>query len=236
VTVYCAAFLNEQQKLHVQRMQLAVADEISARAAFYARGLVHNALDDALKLGLITRNVAAAVNPIKYERPEFQIWSAEEIIRFLEHSKVSPYYSFSIVKNEAVLSSPKTKRGNRLIAIPWDTVGVLEEHREALSLNKSEGKLVFPSRTGTFLQHGNLIRTLRLYCGKAEVTPIRLHDLRHTYASMRIANGTDIVRLSRDLGHAKASFTLDVYAHFFARYQEREVPSLNELVGLEKAA
>jgi hypothetical protein len=50
-----------------------------------------------------------------------------------------------------------------------------------------------------------------------------------------IANGADIVRLSRDLGHANASFTLDVYAHLFARTQQRSVPSLKELVGLDES-
>ena len=76
---------------------------------------------------------------------------------------------------------------------------------------------------------------MRHYCAKAGVTLIRMHDLRHTYASMRIAGGSDIVHLSRDLGHANASFTLDVYAHFFAKFQERSVPSLRELVGLDES-
>ena len=64
--------LDKITPLQVQRMQLAIADTVSTRAAVQARGLVHNALDDALKLGLIARNVAAAVAPVKYEKPEFQ--------------------------------------------------------------------------------------------------------------------------------------------------------------------
>ena len=261
--------LDKLTPLKVQRMQLAVAEKVSARAAIHSRGLVHNALDDALKLGLVTRNVAAAVKPVKYERPEFQIWTADEIIRFLEHAKVSPYYSLyytalttgmrpgelmalhwenvegdkihvrhtvSVVNNQARLGPPKTKRSNRVIDLPWDTVSVLEQHRENLVLIGYEGDLVFPTRTGTFVRHNNLLRNLRTHCKRAEVTQIRVHDLRHTFASMRIASGTDIVRLSRDLGHANASFTLDVYAHLFDRYNRRDVPSLQELIGLDRAA
>ena len=153
----------------------------------------------------------------------------------IEGNKIHVQHTISVVKNKAILGSPKTRRSNRIIAIPWDTVSVLEQQRETLDL-PSGGTLVFPSSTGSFLLHGNLLRALRLYSQKANITEIRMHDLRHTYVSMRIANGTDIVRLSRDLGHANASFTLDVYAHLFARYQQREVPSLNELVGLDKAA
>ena len=255
--------------LQIQQMQLDVAEKVSARAAYHARGLVHNALDDALKLGLIARNPAAAVKPVKYKKKEFAIWSAEEVLRFLKFAEASPYYAVyytglttgmrpgelialhwadiegnklhvkhnvSVVKNKAILGPPKTKRGNRVLSLSEDTLRVLEQHRENLVLEDIESPLVFPSKTGTFLQHGNLLRTLKLYCDKAEIKKIRLHDLRHTYASMRIAGGTDIVRLSRNLGHANASFTLDVYAHLFSKHQIEEAPSLMELVGLANAA
>ena len=258
--------LDKLTPLHVQRMQLAVADAVSARAAVQARGLVHNALDDALKLGLVARNVAAAVTPVKYDKPEFQIWTAAEVVKFLEFAKASPYYplyyaaltlgmrpgelialhwddldgnkvhvrhNVSIVKNKPILGAPKTKRGNRILTLPDDTLEVLKQHREALAQDMCNSPLVFPSRTGGFLQHGNLLRTLRLYTERAEITQVRMHDLRHTYASMRIAHGADIVRLSRDLGHANASFTLDTYAHLFARHQQRDAPSLFELTGFD---
>ncbi len=39
------------------------------------------------------------------------------------------------------------------------------------------------------------------------------HSLRHTYASIQLANGVNLLALSRSLGHHSASFTLDVYAH-----------------------
>ncbi len=43
----------------------------------------------------------------------------------------------------------------------------------------------------------------------------RKHDLRHTYASLLIAQGADIVAVSRQLGHASPDITLKVYAHLF---------------------
>jgi len=42
---------------------------------------------------------------------------------------------------------------------------------------------------------------------------IRLHDLRHTSATLLLASGTDIETVSHRLGHSKASITLDVYGH-----------------------
>ena len=47
----------------------------------------------------------------------------------------------------------------------------------------------------------------------AGVGHVRLHDLRHFYASGLIAAGCDVVTVQRALGHAKATTTLDTYAH-----------------------
>jgi len=47
--------------------------------------------------------------------------------------------------------------------------------------------------------------------------PPNIHDLRHTFASLLISNGEDIVRVSRLMGHATASFTLNVYSHMLPR-------------------
>jgi integrase len=48
------------------------------------------------------------------------------------------------------------------------------------------------------------------------MTPrLRFHDLRHTFASLLIAEGADVVFASRKLGHASVKTTLDVYAHLF---------------------
>ena len=46
---------------------------------------------------------------------------------------------------------------------------------------------------------------------------LRFHDLRHTFASLLIAQGLNVVFVSRQLGHASPSFTLDVYGGLFDR-------------------
>ena len=52
----------------------------------------------------------------------------------------------------------------------------------------------------------------------------RVHTLRHTYASLQLAGGANVVQLSRALGHHSASFTLDVYVHLL---EGEEVPALD---------
>jgi hypothetical protein len=50
----------------------------------------------------------------------------------------------------------------------------------------------------------------------------RFHDLRHTFASLLIAQGADVVFVSGQIGHADAGFTLRVYAHLFEQAQHAE--------------
>ena len=45
---------------------------------------------------------------------------------------------------------------------------------------------------------------------------LTLHDLRHTYGSHLVRQGGDVVTVSRQMGHARPSITLDVYSHEFA--------------------
>ena len=81
--------------------------------------------------------------------------------------------------------------------------------------------------------HSNVRRSLHAWADKAGVPKIRLHDLRHTYASMAISAGMNAVELARQLRHVDASFTLRKYAHFFERATPRQAPTLAELTGSE---
>jgi integrase len=51
---------------------------------------------------------------------------------------------------------------------------------------------------------------------------LTLHDLRHTYGSHLVRGGADVVTVSRQMGHARPSITLDVYSHEFAAVQHRD--------------
>lgn len=251
--------LDKLTPLHVQRMQLDIATVKTPATAARARALVFNMLDDALKLGLVYRNVAAAVDPVKVQRQKYQIWTAHEIIQFLAHAQLSPYYplyylgltvgmrpgelialhktdvegrtitvsrSVSLERGKPVLGLTKNRRV-RVLTMPEDTERVLLEHADL-----TDSPLVFPARGGDFVRHGNIRRSLESWAKAAEVPIIRPHDLRHTYASMCIASGTDAAQLARDLGHADPSFTYSRYVHFFERYQPREARTLNQLLGV----
>jgi len=63
---------------------------------------------------------------------------------------------------------------------------------------------------------------------------IRLHDLRHTSATLLIAQGVDIETISHRLGHSKASVTMDVYGHFMESMDETASDTLEKLLSIAK--
>lgn len=96
----------------------------------------------------------------------------------------------------------------------------LKTHRLA-SPHSLEDDLVFPSDRRTGLDHRN-VRNRGFYkpVGKAKLNrpgerTLTFHDLRHVFASILIAEGNNVVYVSRQMGHAKPSITLNVYAHLF---------------------
>lgn len=63
-----------------------------------------------------------------------------------------------------------------------------------------------------------------------EAGEVNWHTLRHTAASLWIAAGVDIFTVSRRLGHAKTSFTMDVYAHLLEGQQAAAASALDHLL------
>jgi integrase len=114
---------------------------------------------------------------------------------------------------------PKSEYATRDVPLSRELVDELRRHCAALkeptaAVVATWGHLAFPSLTGGPMDPGNLRqRVLRPATEEAAVAWAGFHAFRHSFASLHIERGTNIVRLSRLLGHHKASFTLDVYAH-----------------------
>jgi integrase len=59
---------------------------------------------------------------------------------------------------------------------------------------------------------------------------VTFHALRHTHASMLVHAGIDIVKISKRLGHANVSTTLDVYSHLFVAREDKSAAAINSAV------
>jgi len=113
----------------------------------------------------------------------------------------------------AKVGPPKSRHGRRDVPIPHSLVVELRRQRADTEW-AADTDPVFPSTTGTVLMPSNVFsRSLKPAAGEAGVPWIGFHTFRHTCASMLIAEGRNIVQVSRWLGHHSPAFTLTRYAH-----------------------
>ena len=115
---------------------------------------------------------------------------------------------------------PKSGKG-RSIKLSRKAVEALRSHRarqagEKLRLGSlwQEGGLVFPTTTGTTTSGTNLLgRYFKPLLKRADLPAVRLHDLRHTCATILLMAGKHPKYVQELLGHASISITLDTYSH-----------------------
>ncbi len=117
------------------------------------------------------------------------------------------------IGGRGVVQQPKTRTSVRAIAMPATLASTLKRHRMAVA-GKELDDYVFPSEAGTPLDGRNVARRfLEPALKRARLPQMRWHDLRHTYASLLIAQGAHPKLIQEQLGHASVSITLDRYGH-----------------------
>ena len=104
----------------------------------------------------------------------------------------------------------KTYAGTRTILLPHSTAQLLGERKRAAL---TEWIFPDPLKPENPTHPSSAYRRLKKILSESGLPAIRFHDLRHTFATHALAGGVDAKTLSGILGHTKASFTLDTYAH-----------------------
>jgi len=142
---------------------------------------------------------------------------------------------------QIILSTPKSGK-LRTIDIPMSLTAVL---RERFSVREAEAALagtsispwVFPALTNPEKPMNDAWlrdRVWRPLLEKAEVRHLRIHDARHTYASLMLRRGVPIAYVSKQLGHSSIQVTVDLYGHFVPGADRHHVEGL--AMALETAA
>jgi integrase len=220
--------------------------------------MLHKALKDAMRWGYLTRNVADAVDPPQGLAPEMQVWTPEQLRRFLHQVRADELYAAwmlfattgmrrgevaglrdldldlgaahaaprrpRVVVDYAVhLSEPKTYAGRRLLALDPATVAALREHLarrdtqraelRALGVDGQATGLLFTFPDGSEIHPDLLTRWFKRHARRAGLPVIRLHDVRHTYATACLLAGIPVKVVSERLGHASVVTTLRIYGH-----------------------
>jgi integrase len=132
-----------------------------------------------------------------------------------------------------VFAPPKTGRSRRIGLTP-ETVASLVRWREQQDLEAAvsgaeTGGLVFTRADGRAYNPEVVTHAFRGEVARLGLPPLRLHNLRHSHVAALAAAGVSVGEISRRLGHARASTTLDVYGHVLPSQDERAVAALSDL-------
>ncbi len=121
---------------------------------------------------------------------------------------------------------PKTRSSRRSIALTAEALAVLREHRNAqlerrLQLDSAwdDGDLVFPRSAGTPESVRNLSTRWKARRSLGGMEHLRLHDMRHTSATLALKAGVHPKIVQERLDHANIGVTLDTYSHVLPNMQ-----------------
>lgn len=246
---------------------------LSRRTVQLIHTTLHKALKQAMKWGLVPRNIAEAVEAPRPQRKEIHPLAPEQVKQLLEAARgdrLEALYVLAVTTGlrqgellglrwqdvdleQKVLrvrqqltrtrtglsfTAPKNGKG-RNVALMDLGVGALRDHRKRQTDEKwkmgnlwQETGLVFTAVTGTPVDVGNLTnRSFKPLLKRADLPKVRFHDLRHTFATLFLSNGTHPKIVQEMLGHANISITMDTYSHVLPNMQEEAVKAMQDTFG-----
>ena len=232
---------------------------------------IHEALQSAVKWGILSRNPADGVQLPRVERREMHILNEGDIAKLLEVAKATPYYSLFYIalytgmrrsellglrwvdvdldlsqlsvtrtlhrlrNGTIVFQQPKTAKSRRMIALPPSATLVLREHyvkqeagRILLNIPFPPEDLVFSQSDGKPLQPDTVTHAWIKLARSAGLRGVRLHDSRHSHATIMLKAGIHPKVVQERLGHSSIQTTIDTYSHVLPGLQEAAAQRFDE--------
>lgn len=257
------------QHLYAQKQ----ASGLSNRTVQLIHVTLHKALKNAVRVTLLSRNVAEAVDTPKIQRREMRTMNETDLHIFLEMARNTEYYSLfytllftgcrraealalrwsdvdlllcrlsvtrsmQFVDNKVTFKQPKTVKSRRLIALSPSTVTVLQEYWEAKNRMRqtldlplvTDNDLVFSHWDGSPLLPNSVTHAWIKLVRRCGLKGIRLHDARHTHASLLLKQGVHPKIVQERLGHAGIAITLDLYSHVAPGLQQAAANKFDDIV------
>lgn len=260
--------LDKLSPVHVQGWLTTMErDGCSGRLRQMAMARLNKALKQAVRWGLVPRNVCEAVDKPKAPRKEFTVLDQKQVKLFLEQAKTDDLYALYALavttglrqgellglrwkdvdfKGGAIsirqilqednptgkitFAEPKSARSRRRVDLPQIAIAALREHRKKMLALGHHADLVFCDSRGNPIRKSNLTRrSFKPILTAAKLPDIRFHDLRHTAATLLLAEGVHPKVVQERLGHASIVLTLDTYSHVLPSLQKEATAKLNRL-------
>ena len=127
------------------------------------------------------------------------------------------------------ISTPKTKDSVRTIPLTEFLTENLTQLKEEAKKNKNFNNKWFVVGNEKYLSSTTLYSRKNKNCKLADLKQIRIHDFRHSCASLLISSHANVTIVAKYLGHSDIEETLNTYAHFFKSDMDQIINILNEL-------
>lgn len=253
------------QKLTPQHVQAfyskKLEEKLSSKVVHEIHGVLHLALKNAVRWGMVSKNVCDLVTPpriVSREVTPLSVEQARQLMNQMHGHRLKVLFTTAVVtgmrrgellalrwsevdverKRLMVLRSvdfvagygyvegkPKTAAGKRMIDLPGFLVDLLKQHRaqqEELKANAEHWEnrdLVFPNLSGGYLHPNHMGEAFRNLLRDAGLPPLHFHDLRHSAATILLAQGVNVKVIQELLGHSDIAITLRVYSHVLPSMQ-----------------
>jgi len=149
------------------------------------------------------------------------------------------YYVEETLTQDRRFTSPKNDASQAPVPLSPYVCQVLVDQRQQVAAEQlqtpdwEDNDLVFPGTKGKPRLYRVALNYFKAACRGASLPEtLRIHDLRHTCASLLIAQGADVKTVSEQLRHASITITLDTYGHLFPEQRDSAVEKLDELLGV----
>lgn len=141
-------------------------------------------------------------------------------------------------KSGAISTTLKTGE-NRYVSISPSVLGLLKRWQAEQAefykfLGTTPSDYILTAEDGQPMHPDSPTDWLAKFAKRHNLPPVHPHKFRHTQASLLISEGVDILTVSKQLGHAKVSTTLDIYSHVLAKSDEKASSTLDSLIYRKK--
>ena len=258
---------------HVQSLLLKLQGVAAPATIVKVHGVLRNALADAERMDLVSRNVAKAVRPPRLSRTERRSLTPAEAGTLLSHLKGDRLESVFIValstglrrgevlglrwqdvdlegrvlfvrqalqRVDRVLKMvpPKTHRSSRPIPLPQFAVTAFSQQKVRQANDRrlvgqawEDRGLVFTTEIGTPLEPRNVNRRFYAARSAAGLEWVRLHDLRHAFATFLLDQGEELRTVMDLLGHSTIRLTADTYGHVLPSRARKAADLIDKVLG-----
>ncbi|MCS7484416.1 tyrosine-type recombinase/integrase [Umezawaea endophytica] len=238
----CKAYLSSSSIRHLLRvmraaLQDAVDEDLLARNV--AR-LVQLTVTDGHKVRAFTAEEARRLLTAAREHRLYALWAVALAVGLrrgeslglswddvdLVNQRLTVRQALHRVDRQLKLEDVKTEGSNATIPLPTPLVRVLQAHRkrqleERFEAGKAwrESGLVFTTKLGGPIEPRNVNRMFGVLCTKAKVRQVRVHDLRHSCATLLFTMGVEAATVQRILRHSSITVTTGTYVEVIERVQ-----------------